>query len=74
MTKEHCMLKAKILQEEGKTQREIAQALGISASDRSRNGRCPKRRDLLRRRWTGSFRGGRRMRGIGLRLPGSIVF
>lgn len=30
MTKEHCMLKAKILQEEGKTQREIAAALGVT--------------------------------------------
>lgn len=30
MTKEHCMLKAKILQEEGKTQREIAEALGVT--------------------------------------------
>ncbi|NLJ45299.1 MAG: hypothetical protein GX430_01895 [Treponema sp.] len=30
MTKEHCILKAKILQEEGKTQREIAEALGVT--------------------------------------------
>jgi len=48
MTKEHCMLKAKILQEEGKTQREIAEALGVT--DRTvrnylkRNDRTGKKR------------------------------
>ena len=30
MTKEHCMLKAKILQEQGKTQLQIAAGLGFA--------------------------------------------
>ena len=30
MDKEHCMLKAKVLQEQGKTQQEIADALGVT--------------------------------------------
>jgi predicted transcriptional regulator len=30
MTKEHCMLKAKIIQEQGKTQLQIAEELGVT--------------------------------------------